>query len=357
MERLSVNCIKIFYHPPIIPSTKPQLLASPIAKALLAILILGLSLPAMAACEDVDEDTVHALKRQFDEVDYCQVNHLITAKQKDKWGYINEEGEVKIPFIYEGAERFADNGLAWVKLDQKFGMIDTTGQVITPMRFDMASENQGGRVTVRQGNQIGYLDDKGNIAIPLEYSYGADFEDGYAVVGKTDATGDAHYGIIDKNNRVVVPLINDFVADFSDGLSSVGIKVGNGMQYGYINQAGKLITPMTYDDAYDMVDGFAAVMKDKKWGYINKQGKVAIPLQYDDVWDFIQGTAVVKKADKYGVINQKNRLIIPFEYDLITHGDEDNTFDVEKDGESYVINQKNQRIKLQDDNEASDAYY
>lgn len=317
-----------------------------------ALLLSSLSLSAMAECEELDDEVYDTLTEQFDNVDDCQVDGLIVASQKhkadEKWGYIDSEGKIKIPLIYEGAERFDANGLTWVKLNKKFGMIDRQGQVITPIRYDMANETQDGMVAVRQGKQIGYLNAQGKAVIPLDYQYGDDFKDGLAIVGKTDKDGNYQYGFIDKHNTVVVPLIYDYVTEFAKGLAVVGSKKDNvdssAMQFGYVNRQGKVIVSPQLDDAFDLVEGMGVIKKDGKYGYINAHGKIVISPSYDDVWDFIHGTAVVKQGEKYGVINQKNRLVIPIEYDSLVHGDGYNTFEVEKDGESYVIDQKNKRI-------------
>lgn len=36
-----------------------------------------------------------------------------------KWGYINRDGETVLPFIYEEADSFDENGLALVEVEGK----------------------------------------------------------------------------------------------------------------------------------------------------------------------------------------------------------------------------------------------
>lgn len=46
-----------------------------------------------------------------------------------KWGYINADGQVVIPFVYDAAENF-DGTLAWVRLGDRAGYIDQAGNVV-----------------------------------------------------------------------------------------------------------------------------------------------------------------------------------------------------------------------------------
>lgn len=49
------------------------------------------------------------------------------AKFKNKFGYINNKNEIKIPFIFEDASKF-ENGIAEVKLNRRIGSIDKEGK-------------------------------------------------------------------------------------------------------------------------------------------------------------------------------------------------------------------------------------
>ena len=53
------------------------------------------------------------------------------VKQNDKWGYVNTKGEIAIPCVYDDANYFFE-GLAKVKQNGKWMIIDSNGQVIIP---------------------------------------------------------------------------------------------------------------------------------------------------------------------------------------------------------------------------------
>ena len=53
----------------------------------------------------------------------------------DKWGFVDKENQVIIPFFYDDAEYF-DEHTAIVSIDGKTGLIDKTGQIIFPLKYE-----------------------------------------------------------------------------------------------------------------------------------------------------------------------------------------------------------------------------
>ena len=62
-------------------------------------------------------------------------NDLIPACLNGKWGYINRDNEVIIPFIYDYADYFGEQ-FAEVAMGDKFGFIDRKGNLIRPLEYD-----------------------------------------------------------------------------------------------------------------------------------------------------------------------------------------------------------------------------
>lgn len=80
------------------------------------------------------------------------------AVRKDgKWGYIDIEGNVVIPFIYEEAYDFKE-GLAAVALEEnKFGFINKDNKVIIPMVYYVVSNFHQGKANVMRGKEYGKI--------------------------------------------------------------------------------------------------------------------------------------------------------------------------------------------------------
>lgn len=80
----------------------------------------------------------------------------------DKAGFINRNGELAIPCIYNNAYGFAD-GLAAVKCGDKFGFIDKLGSLAIPARFDIVEPFNHGLAWIKIGEEMGYVNKAGEV--------------------------------------------------------------------------------------------------------------------------------------------------------------------------------------------------
>ena len=106
----------------------------------------------------------------------------------------NKNGDFTIPPRFDYAGNFSE-GLAYIKIEDKYGYIDTNGEYITKPQFDFVLEPDfsEGMAIVKKKNRYGYIDKNGNQAIDFKYIHAYPFtEDGYAIV----ATEDKKYKII-----------------------------------------------------------------------------------------------------------------------------------------------------------------
>ncbi|MBN1525000.1 MAG: WG repeat-containing protein [Spirochaetales bacterium] len=53
---------------------------------------------------------------------------LFPFRKGDKWGYCNSKKEIIIPLKYDFTKPFHD-GFAWVVLNNKLGIVDTSGRI------------------------------------------------------------------------------------------------------------------------------------------------------------------------------------------------------------------------------------
>jgi hypothetical protein len=94
-----------------------------------------------------------------------------TDKKTGKWGYINQKGEVVIPFIYEKTVPFWENfrNLGIVKKNGKWGAIDTKGNQIIEHLYD-EFEFTGGlqAIRVKLNGKWGKINPSGEIVMPFE---------------------------------------------------------------------------------------------------------------------------------------------------------------------------------------------
>jgi len=71
-------------------------------------------------------------------------------------------------------------GRAAVKVEDKFGFIDQIGQVVIPPRFDRVAEFSEGLAAVEVGRKWGIVDPNGKLVIPPRFTSAGNFHEGRA---------------------------------------------------------------------------------------------------------------------------------------------------------------------------------
>jgi len=265
-----------------------------------------------------------------------------------------------IPPQFDDAWDFRE-GLAAVMIDDKWGFIDGTGQMVVPLQYDEVNDFHDGMAVVIVGdkNQVikaafakggvidtrtwvyvweyGFIDKTGKEVISPQYAGAADFSDGLARIRVHDGET-KKWGFIDKTGKEVVSPKYDWVEEFNDGLAMVFIGEGrwgdvdivDGGKWGFIDKTGMEIVPIEYAKVGKFREGRASIIKDNKLGFIDETGAVVIPLTYEIDWPplmasyrevmpyFSEGLAAIwngnMESGPYGYIDRNGKAVIPFEY-------------------------------------------
>jgi len=231
----------------------------------------------------------------------------------DKWGYINSKGEVIIDFIYDYAGFFAD-GIAVVSLNGRYGLIDLDANTIVKPQFDYIGNFSEGLAYIVQYDadtaRHGFIDKNGNVLYSDYFNNNTgDFHDGLAVFEK-----DLNFGYVDKNGNIVIQPEYFMAYDFSEGLAAVA---NEDDKHGFIDKSGNLVIPFIFEhnieDTYlyqGFSDGLAAVCMDGKFGYINKNGDFVIEPKFDYAGRFSDGLALVLVDGLFGYIDRNGNYVI-----------------------------------------------
>ena len=184
------------------------------------------------------------------------------------------------------------DGLAGVAKDTpqgiKTGFINAQGKLVIPTIYET----------------MGTVDDSPEKLVP-------EFAEGVAAVNKNMPSG-TRYGYIDKTGKTVIDFNYDYAGNFGNGLAPV--RQNNKIMY--INHAGKTVFTVPYDDAASFSDGLAVVAKQGKFGYIDTKGKLVIPVQFNldegdsiDGYGFNHGKAKLFKNGKPFCINTSGKTV------------------------------------------------
>lgn len=264
-----------------------------------------------------------------------------------KVGFIDQSGAMKIDAMYDAAVRFSC-GYARVRLADNYMFLDSKGKtvqgstdfsygcdpyfyynycgfcvksglwgmmdkdlttVIQPAYAWIGNMSDEGLVCARMdgAEKYGYLNKKGEWAIPSNYEDAAMFEDGVAVVRVGDK-----WGAIDTKGQFQINANYDMLESLGEGRLSFcnDAKTRKG---GMMDTKGNVIVQPIYDGCSFFADnGLLPVRQDDKWGYINKSGDIKLPFNYYSAAPFYEGYAWIKRTDKseYELIDINGNTVI-----------------------------------------------
>ena len=234
-----------------------------------------------------------------------------------RYGYADREGKIIIKAQYPYAFPFR-NGYAIVAEgpmggDLK-GLINTTGDLVTPIRWRDVGQVVDERFVVCEEVELGkrsyyYLSTRGEKLFDRAFDYADDFSEGVAVVGVGSwerppipdnvnlpegftlnmrgmaAKFKGLHGLIDTLGREIIAPKYLKIDKMHDGLAIAAIEGKYSPKYGYLNREGKPVIPFDYYQAERFNDGLAVVCKvvqgELKYGYIDLTGREVIPIRWD----------------------------------------------------------------------------
>jgi antitoxin component YwqK of YwqJK toxin-antitoxin module len=251
-------------------------------------------------------------------------NGLAQVKLHGKWGVIDRNENVIVPFRYDNMFSFGEtyDGLALVSMNKKEGLIDRTGREIIPVRYDkIGYYDLGGHgdylkgtglISVKKNDKWGAVNKSGGEILPLKYD-----DIGYSENGMIPVAINKKYGIIDLTGKVIIPFKYDH-AYLEDDLADLVFVHLNGKR-GVIDKKGKQVIPVIYDDLSYDGEGAIIVKLDKKWGFYDQQGGEIASPKFEERFHFKNGLANVTEngrnffIDKNGIPQKK--YIKSFRYD------------------------------------------
>ncbi len=278
------------------------------------------------------------------------VNEVGIVSLDNKWGLISTKGNSLIPCEYDGLHFMESTNNEILRIynnNQKFGLIDTLGQVTVNLKYDKIGAFREGRLAVNRNGIWGFVNLDGQEVIPPRFKKVNNFHDGLASV-KTSRK----WGFIDQNGDTQIDFKFRRLGNFKDGLAWAYTYKGTG----YINTSGKMVIPTDFDKAFDFEGDVARVVVNGKYGLINRKGnfvqkprftnidafneyEVAIARYGNDriryglvnksgnlvtkqnfrsIREFKEGLAAVKYRNGYGFINAKGELVIDDTYSKVS---------------------------------------
>lgn len=237
----------------------------------------------------------------------------------NKWGFVNENNKIMIPFEYDFVNPF-ENGLAYAKNNGKEFFLTKRNLKLTG-DYDEARIFTFGLAPVSKNKKWGFIDETGKLVIPLVY----DQVEYFTQNNLSAVTKNGKSGFIDKHGKEMIPVIYEKV--ISEQLDNIVIARKN-YKWAFFDNTGKQLSDFLYtnvqrawkgDDTTFFENGPASVKVNGKYIFLNKNLHPAFSnLSFDSATSFDSNrNAIVMKNGKFGVLKDDGKLVIPTEYTAI----------------------------------------
>ncbi|MDN5479682.1 MAG: WG repeat-containing protein, partial [Chryseobacterium sp.] len=294
-----------------------------------------------------------------EETDWIRVK----LNNPNKWGYINDDSLVMIPFEYDFLNPFK-NGLAYAKNNNKEFFI-TKKNLRLKGDFEAVGIFSEGLAPVKKNGKWGFIDYQANLVIPIQY----DEVDCFRPSGLCAVTKNGKSGFINKSGAEIIPVIYD---EASQEMKDQNVIVKKNNKWAVFDNSGKQLSDFLYDSfkrasisdfSKDIFtrdqstffeNGAALVEANGKYIFINRKAQAAFQNNEFDsasVFDTFKN-AIVKRNGKFGIIKTDGTFKVPLEYDFIDYFESNHPFseyynarkgkiysifnkDLKKIGESY----------------------
>lgn len=208
------------------------------------------------------------LNSGFDQISSKTEDGFIYVSQ-GLYGEINTTGEVQIEPTYQDLKQ-VKKGVYIAKNNDRYGIIDNEGNTMIPFDYTLITYNKDAKLFI--------ADDANYNTTIINENYESKITGILSEINTTKSyirmRVDDEYKYYDlscqEKTNIEVLEDNTLFLSKKDG------------KYGFVDKKGNVVVDYIYDDATEQNEyGFVAVKKDGKWGAIDKDGKVVVELIYN----------------------------------------------------------------------------
>lgn len=164
-------------------------------------------------------------------------NGLAAVKKDNLWGVINKDNQTIVPFMYEHLNS-PDEKYGWIYAKKlgKWGVIDRFGNQILEFDYDGIGSFFNERAYIKKDGKYGYIDPTGKQVIGFYYDNAQNFIHNIVCLKQNNK-----HGCIDKNGIIIIPFIYDNILAFESGKHSNKIQAILNDEVFYFNKKGEMI--------------------------------------------------------------------------------------------------------------------
>lgn len=146
------------------------------------------------------KDNKIIIPAEYDNLHFFHLDYAICVKD-NKYGLIDINNKIVVPTNYDNITDYRADVFI-VEKNQKYSLYDIKNLKMIASGYQYISlPIQDELILVQKDDKFGYMDKKGKIVIPIQYSYASNFYDGIATLAFQEDLEDVH-SIDTKGNRV-----------------------------------------------------------------------------------------------------------------------------------------------------------
>ncbi|TAE20722.1 MAG: WG repeat-containing protein [Candidatus Kapaibacterium sp.] len=286
----------------------------------------------------------------YDEIYFCQDIKCFVVRQREKWGLMGKNGELKTDIRYDAMRlnKFqtgttyylrgwakSNTGFIFVQEEGKWGMIDSTGKEVIPPQYTNyypTTTPQRGvwmSTVTNDGIRWGKLSPNGSILLPFVY-------DTVSVVQhqNDDEIQDGLEYVIAKHNGkwgIISHLIGSSAA-------SVVLPFQYGSVYEY--DSSRLLFSVQSTEAHDARWGLIKISNLPPLGNSTRSYTTILPFAFDAPFESIpsEPTAIgAKKGKFWGLIDSTGKQLLPFLFDKVAVCVAPNRYYAQLHGKNVIV--------------------
>ena len=216
-------------------------------------------------------------------------------------------------------------GLYPVEVDERWGYIDNTGELLMEPQFEHAADFFEGFASVWLEDGVGFIDTSGNLVYEERHDFSGGvflvgigrFSEGFATktIRLLGHDPDLRLSYIDVAGETSSRVLADGLP-FHEGYAAVQTDIlclwdsYRPKQWHYMGTTGAFLAGPAFESAESFCEGLACVGTSGKYGYIDHTGALAIELQFDEAHSFSEGLASVATEGRRGYIDGTGDWII-----------------------------------------------
>ena len=226
--------------------------------------------------------------------------------------------------IDENENVWYEGGILRTEKNQKYGLIDMNGKELLPCEYDKitAMEEIENSMIIQKDNKVGIVNSKGSIIVEPIYKevkkLGETYKEGYITINDENK-----YGIVSTTKKQVLENKYDKIEQVY--LENYYVVTENGKKE-LINTSGETIIENGFDEITSQTSRGIIYKKGNLYGEMTTAKEITIDPKYQYLKQAKDGIYIAEKNDKFGIIDEHETEKIPFEYKGIKYNEKANLF-------------------------------